>query len=123
MLDNHFADNGNKPVPVFRDLLKSGGVKRADLIATGKERDSCIAQPQAITEHRHQALEDLRARPQRRLRCARPCCPSRYRARRLSLEQKGRLTYLAVCTGCHAFNTQLHGPSMIAIKALYQGNR
>ena len=40
----------------------------------------------------------------------------------LTAEQKGRLTYLAVCTGCHAYNTQLHGPSIIGIKALYQGN-
>jgi cytochrome c551/c552 len=40
----------------------------------------------------------------------------------LSVEQKGRLTYLAVCTGCHAYNTQLHGPSMLAVKALYQNN-
>jgi cytochrome c551/c552 len=40
----------------------------------------------------------------------------------LTPEQKGRLTYLAVCTGCHAYNAQLHGPSMIAVRALYQGN-
>ena len=34
-------------------------------------------------------------------------------------EQKGRLTYLAVCSGCHAYDSVLHGPSIQSIKALY----
>ncbi|HCE70132.1 MAG TPA: hypothetical protein DET67_02375, partial [Ruegeria sp.] len=37
-------------------------------------------------------------------------------------EQKGRLTYLAVCTGCHAYDSVLHGPSVQSIQALYDGD-
>ncbi|MCV2890952.1 c-type cytochrome [Ruegeria aquimaris] len=40
-----------------------------------------------------------------------------------TLEQKGRLTYLAVCTGCHAYDGVLHGPSMQSIQALYDGDK
>jgi cytochrome c551/c552 len=36
-----------------------------------------------------------------------------------SAQQRGRLTFLAVCNGCHAYNTVLHGPTLQAIKALY----
>ncbi len=121
ILDNHFADNGNKPGPAFRDLLKAAGVKRADLVATGKERDSCIAFPESITSigtRRWKTCEP--GRTTAAIKTAMLAEP--VKSPPLTLEQKGRLTYLAVCTGCHAYNTQLHGPSMIAVKALYQGN-
>ena len=121
VLDNHFADNGRKPAPVFRELLKGAGATRADLAATGKERDSCIAQPQAIASigtRRWKTCE-----PGRTLAAIKTAMlPEPVKSPPLTLEQKGRLTYLAVCTGCHAYNTQLHGPSVIAIKALYQAN-
>ncbi len=121
VLDNHFLDNGNKPARVLRDLLKSAGIARADLIATGKERDSCIANPKAITSIGTKRWKECA--PDRTLAAIRTAMlPEPVASPPLSLEQKGRLTYLAVCTGCHAYNTQLHGPSMIAIKALYQGD-
>ena len=37
-------------------------------------------------------------------------------------KQRGRLTYLAVCTGCHAYDSVLHGPSMRSIQTLYKDN-
>jgi len=121
ILDNHYADNGNKPDNAFKAVLKTAGMKRIDLFATGKERDSCISNPQAITTIGTKRWKE--------------CAPGRTTAAMktamlaepvqsppLTLDQKGRLTYLAVCTGCHAYNAQLHGPSMLAVKALYQGN-
>ncbi|MFT7772196.1 parallel beta-helix domain-containing protein [Roseateles sp.] len=121
ILDNHFADNGNKPAPGFNDLLKAAGVRRADLVATGKERDSCITYPESITSigtKRWKTCEP--GRTTSAIKTA--MLPEPVQSPALTLEQKGRLTYLAVCTGCHAYNTQLHGPSMLAVKALYQGN-
>lgn len=121
VLDNHYADNGSKPFGPFKDLLKAAGLKRADLIATGKERDSCVASLQAIPTIGTRRWKDCEpGRTTAALRTAMLAQP--VVSPPLSLEQKGRLTYLAVCTGCHAYNTQLHGPSMIAVKALYQGN-
>jgi len=121
VLDNHYADNGNKPFGPFKDLLKAAGVKRAELVATGKERDSCVASLQAISTIGTKRWKDCEpGRTTAALHTAMLAQP--VVAPPLSLEQKGRLTYLAVCTGCHAYNTQLHGPSMIAVKALYQGN-
>lgn len=40
----------------------------------------------------------------------------------LTLEQKGRLAWLAVCTGCHSFSTRVMGPPMVAARAPYMGD-
>jgi len=121
ILANHFDDNGNKPIGPFRTLLKTAGVSRTDLFATGKERDSCISDKSSIASigTKHWAECD----PGRSTASVTTAMlPEPVKSPALTLEQKGRLTYLAVCTGCHAYNTQLHGPSMIAVKALYRGN-
>lgn len=121
ILSNHYANNGNKPLPSFKALLKSAGVTRTDVFATGKERNSCISQMQSITSIGTKRWKECEpGRTTAALKTARLAEP--VQSPPLSLEQKGRLTYLAVCTGCHAYNTQLHGPSMLAVKALYQGN-
>jgi hypothetical protein len=39
----------------------------------------------------------------------------------LKLKQRGKLTYLTVCTGCHSYNNRLIGPPMVAARALYIG--
>lgn len=121
ILENQFADNGLKPGSAFQALLKTAGVPRADLFATGKERDSCISSPKAIATVGTKRWKECEpGRSTAALKTAMLAEPVKSPA--LSIDQKGRLTYLAVCTGCHAYNTQLHGPSMLAIKALYQGN-
>lgn len=121
VLDNHYVDNGNNPVQAFKAILKTAGVTRIDLFATGKERDSCISNPQAIaTIGTKRWKECAPGRTSMAMKTA--MLPEPVQSPPLSVEQKGRLTYLAVCTGCHAYNTQLHGPSMIAVRALYQGN-
>jgi parallel beta-helix repeat protein len=121
ILDNHFADNGRKPARTMQAVLKTAGVKRVDLFATGKERDSCIASPKAITSIGTKRWKECEpGRTSAALKTAMLAEP--VKSPPLTAEQKGRLTYLAVCTGCHAYNTQLHGPSMLAIKALYQNN-
>jgi hypothetical protein len=35
----------------------------------------------------------------------------------LTLEQRGRRTYLAVCTGGHSYNNRLIGPPIVAARA------
>lgn len=121
ILDNHFSDNGNKPVATFKTVLKTAGVQRVDLFATGKERDSCVSNIKAISSIGTKRWKECA--PERTTMTMKTAMlPEPVKSMPLTLDQKGRLTYLAVCTGCHAFNTQLHGPSMVAIKALYQGN-
>lgn len=121
ILDNHYANNGNRPVPAFKTVLKTAGVNRVDLFATGKERDSCVSNMKAIASIGTKRWKECDAnRTSAAVKTA--MLPEPVKSPPLTLDQKGRLTYLAVCTGCHAYNTQLHGPSMMAIKALYQGN-
>lgn len=121
LVDNHYADNGNKPAPSLQAVLKTAGVKRADLFASGKERDSCISNIKAIATVGTKRWKECEpGRSAAAIKTA--MLPEPVKSPPLTNEQKGRLTYLAVCTGCHAYNTQLHGPSMIAVKAIYQGN-
>lgn len=121
LLGNHYTNNGNKPASSFKTVLKTAGVSRADVFATGKERDSCITHMQSITSIGTKRWKECEpARTSLGLKSAMLAEPIKNTP--LTLDQKGRLTYLAVCTGCHAYNTQLHGPSIMAIKALYQGN-
>lgn len=121
ILDNHMLDNGNKPDKAMQVVLKTAGVKRADIFATGKERDSCISNSKSLATIGTKRWKECEpGRTTAALRTAMLAEP--VKSPPLTAEQKGRLTYLAVCTGCHAYNTQLHGPSMMAIKAIYQNN-
>ncbi|TXH57269.1 MAG: hypothetical protein E6Q93_13275 [Burkholderiaceae bacterium] len=121
ILDNHFADNGNKPDKTMQAVLKTAGVKRVDVFATGKERDSCLSSPKSLSSIGTKRWKECEpGRTSAAIKTAMLAEP--VKSPPLTAEQKGRLTYLAVCTGCHAYNTQLHGPSMLAIKAIYQNN-
>jgi parallel beta-helix repeat protein len=119
ILRNVFINNGAAPHDAIKDLLEAAGLGRGvDVMATGKGRDNCIAERESIT-----ALGIARYAD---------CTPGATSAATLSMQtrepvvapaytadQKGRLTYLAVCSGCHTYNSKLVGPPMITIKALY----
>jgi mono/diheme cytochrome c family protein len=42
--------------------------------------------------------------------------------RNTTLLEKGKMTYYAVCSGCHAYNTRLIGPPVNLIQTLYKNN-
>ncbi len=119
ILRNIFIDNGRKPQGTLRDLLDVAGVDRGvDVLATGKGRDNCIAERTAITTLGTRNFADCAAGATSAaiasMQTAKPVVAAPYTA-----DQKGRLTYLAVCTGCHTYNSKLIGPPMVVIKALY----
>ncbi len=121
ILANTFVNNGTKPVSPFKEMVKVAAQGPADIIASGKERNSCISNRTSLVEiGTKKWTECSPVATTAALRTATLAQP--YAAPVLSAEQKGRLTYLAVCTGCHAFNTQIHGPSILSIRALYEGN-
>lgn len=120
VLSNTYSNNGKKPVKGIAEILQVAGIKRADIIGSGKEREACITDRAAISELGTNRWKDCASgETSYAMASARLSEPKK--SEPLSLEQKGRLIYLGVCTGCHAYSTQLHGPSMVAIKALYQG--
>ncbi len=121
ILGNTYVNNGTKPVSPFKEMVKVSGAGPADIIASGKERNSCILNRASLVEVGTKKWTECDpAMTTSALRTAMLAQP--YFSPPLNAEQKGRLTYLAVCTGCHAFNTQIHGPSILSIRALYEGN-
>jgi parallel beta-helix repeat protein len=118
---NNWVNNGNEPFGSLGDLVAMTGQTGWELLTTGKERDSCVTE-QADFSHigtqKWKPCNDQVTHPDyQTAMLANPIKSVKYTA-----EQKGRLTYLAVCTGCHTYNTVLHGPSMQAIKAMYSDN-
>ncbi len=119
ILRNVFVNNGGRPQGTLKDLLEVAGVERGvDVLATGKGRDNCIAERTAIrtlgTRNFANCAPGVSSAAVASLQTAKPVVAAPYTA-----DQKGRLTYLAVCTGCHTYNSKLIGPPIVVIKALY----
>jgi parallel beta-helix repeat protein len=119
LLPNVFLNNGSQPAGAIKDLVEAAGAGRGvDVLATGKGHDNCVAERAAITSLGINRYAD--------------CAPTATSAAVLTMrpkdpvvnpaytpQQKGRLTYLAVCTGCHTYDSKLIGPPMVVVKALY----
>ena len=119
VLRNVFLNNGSNPQGTLRDLLDIAGVESGvDVLATGKGRDHCIADRLALTTLGTRNFADCApgttSAAVASMQTAKPVVATPFTA-----DQKGRLTYLAVCTGCHTYNSKLVGPPMVVIKALY----
>lgn len=119
VLRNVFLNNGAQPRDLVKDLLEAGGLSRGvDLLATGKGHDNCVADRETITALGIKRFSDCPATASTAsvttLRTKDPVVAPAYTA-----AQKGRLTYLAVCTGCHTYDSKLVGPPMVVVKALY----
>jgi parallel beta-helix repeat protein len=121
VLNNTWKDNGERPTGVIGQFIAPTGRVGFEIIATGKEKESCTTRQDGVEElgtkrwskcaHGLNFASITTARPEHPI-VSEP----------LTREQKGRFTYLAVCTGCHAYASVLHGPSMQSIQALYKGN-
>jgi len=121
ILRNVFLDNGSNPTDSLKDLLAAAGrSKGVDLFTTGKGRNNCIADRSAIQSVGATRFGDCApGATSTKVSTARP--PSPVTAPSYTAEQKGRLTYMAVCTGCHTYDSRLIGPPMVTVKALYNG--
>lgn len=117
ILENDWGSNGDAPFGILGEIFEAAEIQGVQVFTTGKELDSCIAEGDLKTV----GLEQWKT-------CDPGFRPTYYDTAMLAngadepvytAEQKGRLTYLAVCTGCHTYNSVLHGPSMQSIQALY----
>jgi parallel beta-helix repeat protein len=117
IMQNQWKNNGTKPVGIMADLLMTAG-NGFEVVATGKEKDSCILPQNDVnaigTRRWGDCNADMSVADYQTAMLDEPVESEEYTA-----EQKGRLTYLAVCTGCHAYDSILHGPSVKSIQALY----
>jgi parallel beta-helix repeat protein len=122
ILRNTFLANGQHPFGRTLRMLEAVKQTQApDLLIGGRGRRNCVASKVSLTTLGAEGWSECPAGATSndlvtmRLDKAIETSP-------LTLEQKGRLTYLAVCTGCHSFTTRLSGPPMVAARAPYMGN-
>jgi len=116
---NIYFNNGERP---SGDFIVRADLKRgADIINVARGKDNCYAPADGPTVlgtkawkpcdaafstsglHSYQLAEPVASKP-------------------LTMGEQVRLTYLAVCSGCHAYRTRLIGPPIAVIQALYKEN-
>lgn len=119
LLRNVFLNNGSQPAGAIKDLIEAAGASRGvDVFATGKGHENCVAERTAISAVGINRYADCApAATSAAVLTMRPKSPVVNAA--YTPQQKGRLTYLAVCTGCHTYDSKLIGPPMVVVKALY----
>ena len=121
ILRNTFLSNGQHPFGRTLRVLEALKQTRApDLLVGGRGRRNCVLEKAALTTLGADSWQECAATATTNapltMRLAKPI-----ETPPLTLEQKGRLTYLAVCTGCHSFSVRLSGPPMVAARAPYIG--
>lgn len=122
ILQNMFIANGQHPFGRTKRVLDALKQAQApDLLIAGRGRRNCVASKPALTSLGADDWSECAATATSdavvSMRLDKPIVSSP-----LSLQQKGRLTFLAVCTGCHSFTARISGPPMVAARAPYMGN-
>ena len=119
ILKNRFLENGKNPEGSVKDFLAvAGRTTGVDFLTTGKGLDNCIADRHTITSLGANRFVDCApGSTSAKLLTARLPTPAPEPS--LSPAAQGRLAYLAVCSGCHTYDSRLIGPPMVAVKAIY----
>jgi parallel beta-helix repeat protein len=121
ILDNFMFNNGNNPSKDVKAAMATKfSSKGPDILAYGGGTGSCIRD---ISRYRTFGLDGYS-------KCEltstasvvsylldEPVAP-----RETNLEEKAKLTYYGVCSGCHAYNVRMVGPPTVTIQALYKNN-
>lgn len=121
ILDNFMSNNGNDPGGELKALMATQlQAKGPDIIAVGGGTGSCILDK---NKYRTFGLGDFGQCQVRTsiavksFMLAEPVAP-----REISPEEKGKLTFYGVCSGCHAYNIRMIGPPTRDIQAIYNNN-
>lgn len=118
VMHNTYERNGEKPEGVLADFIAPAGRAGFAIISSGKGQGHCAVAQDGVdklgTKRWGTCDASMSKASYKTAMLDEPVQIKPYTA-----EQRGRLTYLAVCTGCHTYSSVLHGPSMQSIKALY----
>lgn len=118
IMKNTYVNNGEKPQGLVADFIAPAGRVGFEVVSTGKGTGHCSVKQDGVDmlgTNRWSVCESSMS--QADYKTAMLDKPAQ--STPISAEQRGRLTYLAVCTGCHTYSSVLHGPSMQAIQAIY----
>jgi len=121
ILDNFMSNNGNEPVGELKVLMAAQmQSKGPDILHIGGGTGGCILDK---SKYRTFGLGDY-GQCQVRTSAAvksymldKPVPP-----RDISAEEKGKLTYYGVCSGCHAYDIRMIGPPTRDLQAMYSNN-
>lgn len=121
ILNNTMVNNGYDTIDEVKALalteFKSGSI---EIVRVGGSKDSCIInRHQYITvgiddfaECNYTNTDDVISY----------ILDEPVPARKIEGKDQGKIAYLGVCTGCHAYTGQLIGPPIKDIQSIYQGN-
>lgn len=120
LLDNVMWNNGYEPIAEIKALmlsqLKTGN---PDIVRVGPSEDSCI-----LNRHRYVAVgvDDFSdcdySNTFKTANYLLPPVPPR----EIRGEDRGKIAYLGICTGCHTYTGRMIGPPVQIIQALYMDN-
>lgn len=120
ILNNMMLNNGFEPIGDIKKLMfltrKSGN---PDIVRIGPSKDSCIVNREryvtvGLDDFSDCSFSDTYQTANYLL----PPVPARV----IKAEDRGKIAYLGVCTGCHTYTGRMIGPPVQIIQALYMDN-
>lgn len=118
IMNNTFVSNGEKPQGLVAEFIAPAGRVGFEVVSTGKGKGHCSVKQEGVDmlgTNRWGVCDSSMSKAEYKTAMLDKLAPNAP----ISIEQRGRLTYLAVCTGCHTYSSVLHGPSIQSIQAIY----
>ena len=121
ILDNLMTNNGYDTITEIKALMLTelkGG--EPDIVRIGKSRESCILNRHLYVTVGVDEWNTCEFTNTREIVSYLPEEP--VRPIKIPEEEKGKIAYMSVCTGCHSYTGRLIGPPVQIIQALYMDN-
>ncbi|RLA01308.1 MAG: cytochrome-c peroxidase [Gammaproteobacteria bacterium] len=121
ILNNVMINNGYDAVDQVKALaLTTLSTKGLDIIRIGDSKDSCVLDKEqyhsfGVSGFGKCAFTTTAATTTYLL-------DELVQPREISKEERGKMAYYGVCSGCHAYNVKMIGPPVVVLQAMYQDN-
>ncbi|MFY0651357.1 MAG: right-handed parallel beta-helix repeat-containing protein [Cyclobacteriaceae bacterium] len=120
LLDNFMDNNGNNPIDEVKALMMTKLSENGpDIIAVGGGSGSIRNKDRyrsfGLGSYTQANITDTRS--VKTFLLDKPVEP-----RKIEASERSKLTYYAICAGCHAYNMRMIGPPTMTIQALYNDN-
>ncbi len=120
ILDNTMDNNGYEPVDAIGAVMKALDKKGApDIVSVGPSKGSCILHPERYVTF---GLDDFTQCDFNHTRNIDNYLLPPVAPRVIKGEERGKIAYLGVCSGCHTYTGRMIGPPVQIIQALYLDN-
>ncbi len=121
ILDNVMFNNGNNPVADVKAAMATQfDDKGPDILANGGGVGSCIRSRDMYRTWGLDAFASCELTSTADVKSyllSEPVAP-----RKIETEEKGKMAFYGVCSGCHAYDVRMIGPPVQALQAMYKDN-